>query len=103
MGTFGRLFETLVMRDLLAYSSASTAGAASLSYYLDEKRKGCDAILERPDGRWAAIDIRIGDLKTTADDAARIIDLSGRVFASRIGGARLPSFLAFTTACEQIA
>jgi len=53
----GILFENLVMRDLLIYAQYCDA---SVSYYRDSNGLEVDAILERIDGSWSAIEIKLG-------------------------------------------
>lgn len=55
--TLGFMFESLVMRDLQAYSSV--AGGA-LSYYHDRYDLEADAVLHLKDGRYAIIEVKLG-------------------------------------------
>ncbi len=55
--TFGFIFESLVMRDLKAYSMAL---GGSLSYYRDRYGLEADAVLHLKDGRYALIEIKLG-------------------------------------------
>lgn len=55
--TLGFLFEALCERDLSIYA-ASFGGR--LCHYQDYKNKEIDAIIERPDGQWAAFEIKLG-------------------------------------------
>jgi len=63
--TLGFLFESLAIRDLKAYS-AKLGG--ELSYYHDRYGLEADAVLHLEDGRYALIEIKIGE--TLVDDAA---------------------------------
>lgn len=53
----GFLFESLVIRDLRIY--AETHGG-KVYHYRDSSNLEVDAIIEYPDGRWAAFEIKIG-------------------------------------------
>ena len=55
--TFGFIFESLVMRDLKAYS---TALGGKLSYYRDRYWLEADAVLHLRSGRYALIEIKLG-------------------------------------------
>ena len=55
--TFGLLFEALVERDLSIYAAAS---GNMLRHYQDYRGNEVDAIIEAPDGRWGAIEIKLG-------------------------------------------
>lgn len=55
--TFGFIFESLVMRDLKAYS---TALGGKLSYYRDRYGLEADAVLHLRSGQYALIEIKLG-------------------------------------------
>lgn len=55
--TLGFLFESLVIRDLKIYSSASYG---EVSYYRDRYGLEADAVLHIADGRYALIEIKLG-------------------------------------------
>lgn len=101
--TLGNLFETLVMRDLHVYSTANPASEAHLAYFRDEKGRECDAILELPDGRWAAIEIKLSDLKVTDENVAKLLALRDKLCGNPASRVRQPSFLAFITGRGEIA
>lgn len=56
--TLGFLFESLVLRDLKAYSSKVNG---ELSFYHDHYDLEVDAVLHLDDGRYALIEIKLGD------------------------------------------
>ncbi len=58
--TFGFIFESLVMRDLKAYSLRL---GGKLSYYRDRYGLECDAVLHLKDGRYALIEIKLGSFE----------------------------------------
>lgn len=55
--TFGFLFESLCLRDLLTYASAS---GAQVYHYQDYSNREVDAVVEMEDGRWGAFEIKLG-------------------------------------------
>lgn len=60
----GTLFENLVVHDLWVYASLLPgAGAHPLHYYADSDGLEVDVIIELTDGRWAAIETKLGDSK----------------------------------------
>lgn len=56
--TFGFIFESLVARDLLVYS---TAAKGKLSYYHDRYGLEADFVLHLEDGRYALIECKLGE------------------------------------------
>lgn len=79
--TFGFLFEALVERDLSIYSAAS---GNVVRHYQDYKGNEVDAIIEAPDGRWGAIEIKLGAgeidhaAKTLLKTNKAIVEASGQ-------------------------
>lgn len=55
--TFGFLFEALCIRDLKIYASSCDG---NIYHYKDESDDEVDAIVELNDGRWGAIEIKLG-------------------------------------------
>jgi hypothetical protein len=55
--TFGFLFESLCIRDLRIYSQGING---EVCHYRDETGLEVDAIITLPDGRWGAIEIKMG-------------------------------------------
>jgi hypothetical protein len=53
----GFLFEALCERDLRIYAEAFGAG---LYHYQDYRNREIDAVIELPDGRWCAFEIKLG-------------------------------------------
>jgi predicted AAA+ superfamily ATPase len=62
--TFGLLFESLCVRDLRVYAESIDA---SVFHYRDARGLECDAIIEFGDGRWGAIEVKLGG---SQEDAA---------------------------------
>lgn len=63
----GFLFESLVVRDLRVYAQAL---GGQLFHYHDSNDLEADAIIEMPDGRWAAFEIKLGSSPAVVDEAA---------------------------------
>ena len=55
--TFGLFFEDFAVRDLTVYTHAI---GGTVSHYRDNTGLECDAVLHLEDGRWAAIEIKLG-------------------------------------------
>ncbi len=64
--TLGFLFESLVLRDLKVYSSASDG---HISYYNDRYGLEADAVLRLSDGRYALIEVKLG--QSEVDEGAK--------------------------------
>lgn len=88
--TLGLLFESLVIRDLRVYGQAIDA---SVSHYRDATGAEADAILEMRDGRWAALEVKLGQGKVDegAKSLLRVVD---HIDTDRHGQ---PAFLAVVT------
>lgn len=56
--TLGFLFESLVIRDLKAYSSSNHG---KISYYRDRYGLEADCVLHLEDGRYALVEVKLGD------------------------------------------
>ena len=62
--TFGLLFESLCVHDLGAYAACLPgAHLGSLRYYGDSDGLEVDVVIELRDGRWAALEIKLGEAK----------------------------------------
>jgi len=57
LNTFGYIFEAMCERDLQVYSYAN---GGNLYHYRDGKGREIDAVVEMPDGRWGAFEIKLG-------------------------------------------
>lgn len=55
--TYGFLFEAMCIRDLRIYSESF---GAQLFHYRDDAGREIDAVIELPDGRWGAFEIKLG-------------------------------------------
>lgn len=73
----GFLFESLVVRDLRVYATPSRA---HVRYYRDNTGLEADAIVERDDGRWIGLEVKLGT--RWVDSAAQaLLSLRDRVSA----------------------
>jgi len=90
---FDQLFEELCLRDLSVYTSAMKDSTPdSLRYYRDADGLEVDAIIELRDGRWGAIEIKLGANK--ADEGERnLLRLKNKVAANPAARNPDPSFL----------
>ena len=69
--TFGFLFESMCLRDLLTYADAMKA---DVYHYQDYRNNEIDAVIEKDDGEWGAFEIRLGanQIDKAAENLLRI-------------------------------
>lgn len=91
---FGVLFESLCYHDLEVYSSLlPQIGSNALSYYSDADGLEVDFIIELRDGRWAAIEAKLGESKVP--EAAKSLNrLKAKVASNPAARNREPEFMA---------
>lgn len=88
--TFGLLFESLCVHDLRVYAGAIDG---DVFQYRDKTDLETDAVVTLRDGRWAAIEVKLGSRQI--DEGARhLIALEQRVDSKKMGK---PSFLMVLT------
>ena len=96
--TFGLLFESLCIHDLSVYTSCLPGSyPGSLHYYGDSDGLEVDAIIELNDGRWAAIEIKLGESKVS-DGIRNIERLRRKVALNPAARNPQPEFCAVVTA-----
>lgn len=78
--TLGRLFESLVLHDLVVYASAS---GAFVSHYYDADGLAADAVVWRRNGDWVPVEARFGPAQV--DSAAANLDRLERKMTSHGG------------------
>lgn len=78
---FGFLFEGMVLRDVRVYSQILDARTY---HYRDESGLEADIIVEFPDGRWMALEVKLGQGQVD-QAAANMIKLRDRVDISMTG------------------
>jgi uncharacterized protein len=87
---FGFLFEALCTRDIRVYAQTNDG---DVFHYLDKSGLESDLIVRLRDGRWAAIEVKLG--KKQIDEAAKnLLALKARVNEDKMGEA---SFLMVIT------
>ena len=91
--TFGFLFESLCTRDLRIYSAAI---GGNVFHYRDRYNLEADIIISLRDGRWAAIEVKMGQ-KQIEEAAENLLKLKERINTDKMGE---PSFLMVLTAGE---
>ncbi len=90
LNTFGFLFESLCTRDMRVYAQSNDG---EIFQYRDKDQLEIDLIVSLNDGRWAGIEVKLGEHQA-GEAAANLIRLKTKVDTSRIGE---PSFLMVLT------
>jgi predicted AAA+ superfamily ATPase len=91
---FGQVFEAMAIRDLRVYADALRA---RVYHYRDETNLEADAIVEYPDGAWAACQVKLGQSMVEAAERNLLRLRDERVDTTRVGP---PRFLAIVTGTE---
>ena len=96
--TFGLLFESLCVHDLRAYAACLPgAHPGSLRYYGDSDGLEVDVIIELRDGRWAALEVKLGEARVP-DGIRNIERLRKKVASNPAARNPEPEFSAVVTA-----
>ena len=90
--TFGLLFESLVVRDLRIYAQAV---GGHLTHYRDSNGLEIDVIVERRDGSWLAVEVKLGGEQAIEQAAQSLRKLRDTVDHESVGA---PSDLVVVTA-----
>ncbi len=90
---FGFLFESLCERDLRVYAESIDG---EVFHYRDSSGLETDAVIALNDGRWAAVEIKLGS-KEIEEAAKHLIELKNKVNTEKM---REPSFLMVLTGTE---
>ncbi|OJV26116.1 MAG: AAA family ATPase [Actinobacteria bacterium 69-20] len=91
---FGQVFESMVVRDLRVLAGAEFG---RVYHYRDNTGLEIDAIVEYPDGKWGAVEVKLGSAKL-ADAERHLLTLRDeRVDVHRTGQ---PAYLAVVTGTE---
>lgn len=88
--TFGFLFESLCTRDVRVYAQAIDA---DVFHYRDKSELESDLIVRLRDGRWAAIEVKLGN-KQIEEAAQNLLALKAKIDENKMGEA---SFLMVLT------
>ena len=91
--TFGLLFESLCIRDLRIYAQAIDG---EVFHYRDKSGLEADAIVHLKDGRWGAVEVKMG-VKEIEEAAKNLITLRDKVNLDKM---QEPSFLMVLTSTE---
>lgn len=91
LNTYGLLFESLCVRDLRVYAQAIDGEAF---HYRDKNGLEADIVVHLKDGRWGAIEVKLG-AKATESAAKTLLQLSELVNIEKMTP---PSFLMVITA-----
>lgn len=90
---FGFLFESLCDRDLRVYAEAIDG---QVFHYRDGSGLEADAVIALNDGRWAAVEVKLGS-REIEDAAVHLLKLKNKVNTEKM---REPSFLMILTGTE---
>ena len=90
---FGFLFESLCSRDLRVYADANDG---EIFHYRDRNGLEADAVICLRDGRWAAVEVKMGS-KEIESASKNLLELKNKVNTDKM---REPSFLMVLTATE---
>ena len=90
--TFGFIFESLCLRDLKIYSQNLEG---DVFFYRDKNDLESDAVIHLKDGRWGAIEIKIGAEEAIEAAAKNLLKLANIVDTKEMNN---PSFLMILTA-----
>lgn len=91
--TFGLLFESLCVHDLRVYAETLNA---EVKHYRDKTGLEADAVIVLPDGRWAAVEVKMGNSRIE-EGAKHLLKLKDRVASDHEGE---PSFLMVLTSTQ---
>lgn len=91
--TFGFFFESLCARDLRIYAGANDG---EVFHYRDSYGLEADAVVSLHDGRWGAVEVKLGS-REIEEAAAHLLKLKNTVNASKM---LEPSFLMVLTGTE---
>ena len=97
INTFGLLFETMAIRDLRIYADAIDA---KVYHYRDKDELECDAIIERRDGSYGLIEIKIGGDLAIQEAQENLEKLANKINTDKVGK---PAFRMVLTAVGKYA
>lgn len=87
--SLGLFFEDMAVRDLKIYSDLIDG---EVRHYRDSSGLECDAVIHLENGKWGAIEIKLGGEKLIEDGAKNLLKLRSNVVGTK------PSFLMVLTA-----
>ena len=80
LNAFGFLFESMAVRDLRIYAQGSDA---AVYQHRDTYGLEADAVIESPDGRWIAAEVKLGGASAIETAARALLKLQDRVSVGR--------------------
>ncbi|MDR0308556.1 MAG: DUF4143 domain-containing protein [Coriobacteriales bacterium] len=81
LNTIGLLFESMAVRDIRVYADAHNA---KVFHYRDSTNLEIDAIVERRDGVWSAIEVKLGGEKAVDEAIANFKKLKARLTKEKL-------------------
>lgn len=90
--TFGLFFEDMAIRDLRIYAESLDG---SVKHYRDKNGLEVDAIIHLDDGRWGAVEIKLGSKEGISEGEKNLLKLESLLDE----GVKKPSFKMVLTAC----
>ncbi len=91
--SFGLLFEDMAVRDLCVYANYLRG---SVMHYRDNSGLECDAVVHLDDGRWGAVEIKLGGEENIEKGAESLKKLRSKI--AEMSDEKSPSFLLVLTA-----
>ena len=91
--SFGLFFEDMAVRDLYVYASSL---GGTVKHYRDNAGLECDAVIHLEDGRWGAVEIKLGGDDLIEAGASSLKTLREKIV--RKSDEKAPSFLLVLTA-----
>ena len=82
LGYLGQAFESLVVRDLRVYADACDA---AVYHYRDSNGHEIDAVVEHGDGRWLAVEVKLGPVARLDEVAGSLIRACEQIDTSKAG------------------
>lgn len=93
LNSFGLFFEDFAVRDLSVYASTLDG---EIRHYRDNAGLECDAVLHLPDGKWAAIEIKLGGDRLINDGVDSLKRLKNKL--AEKSNEKAPAFMMIITA-----
>ena len=91
--SFGLFFEDMAVRDLYVYASSM---GGTVKHYRDNAGLECDAVIHLEDGRWGAVEIKLGGDDLIEAGASSLKTLRDKIVKK--SDEKAPSFLLVLTA-----
>lgn len=76
LNTFGLLFENLCVRDLRVYSQSL---GGTVKHYRNSNGQEADAVITLPDGRWAAVEVKLGGQQAIETGARNLLAIAADI------------------------